>query len=125
MERTKIITAAVVENSDYECSIMPCRIKYTGFVKDEFSADKKYWNITTPEQDDNGKVLTYFRGRELNGKQIDLSLKGFQGFVMSKEDNTYKTIGKFDKLNNFYNGNDANNCDELVEEWLYIAKLLN
>jgi len=51
--------------------ILPCKINFNGPV----DASERYWNINN---DENGQKITYFRGRKLVGKDVNLP-KGYSG----------------------------------------------
>jgi len=46
-------------------NILPCKINFNGPV----NASERYWNI---KNDENGQKTTYFRGRKLVGKDVNL-----------------------------------------------------
>ncbi|KAL8913831.1 MAG: hypothetical protein Q9171_001435 [Xanthocarpia ochracea] len=61
-----------------ECipNLLPCRIHHDGPV----NASRRYW---APEQDKDGNLEAYFRGRKLKGREVKLP-DGYRGAVVKK-----------------------------------------
>ncbi|GAB7343200.1 hypothetical protein MBLNU457_1267t1 [Dothideomycetes sp. NU457] len=57
-------------------NILPCKVSYNGPV----NASERYWAI---KNDESGQKTTYFRGRKLVGKELNLP-EGYSGAVIQK-----------------------------------------
>ncbi|KAF2838780.1 ribonuclease H1 small subunit [Patellaria atrata CBS 101060] len=62
-------------------NVLPCRINHNGPV----NASERYWKVETQQ---DGKQITYFRGRKLEGHTVRVP-EGYQGAVIQPTNKIY------------------------------------
>lgn len=109
-----------LENAtSFEFNVLPCQIKYNGYIRDFFGSRHKYWKV----HKEGDKLVSFFRGRKLKATPLNLGDKEFSGYVVMKNEDEYTSVGQFEIMNEFCNGEEEG--EDLVAEWLEVANLIN